>query len=139
MFNSKFILGLIFCVFCVLLSCKKHETLPELDALGNNMNPKSGTEYVKLDSTRVYNSTSKILKSYISIDATSISNMGFTWSQIHVYKNGNFATFFLNSGSNNKLFLDNVVSGQVLKFEFTVIDSNGRESKKSKLYTVIIP
>ena len=138
MFNSKFTLIFISCLFVFLFSCKKHDTLPELDALGNNMNPASGTEYVKLDSTRVYNNTTKILKSYVSIDANAISAMGFTWSKINVYKNGNSGTY-LSSVLTNKVFLDNVVSGQVLKFEFTVVDVNGRESKKSKLYTVIIP
>jgi hypothetical protein len=139
MLNHKFILIFFsFLVLC-LCSCKKedYETLPELD-LGNNMNPASGTEYVKLDSTRVYNNTTKILKSYVSIDANAISAMGFTWSRINVYKNGYNGTY-LSSILPNKVFLDNVVSGQIIKFEFTVVDINGRESKKSKPFTVTIP
>ncbi len=139
MFNSKFILGFIFFVFCILLSCKKHETLPELDSLGNDMNPKSGTEYIKLDSSRVYTTgLGKYLKGYISIDPAPIYNMGFTWSQVNVYRNGSFATFY-NSVSTHMNFTYSVVSGQVVKLEFTVLDGKGRESKKSKAFYVTIP
>lgn len=136
MFNSKFILIITSCIVLVFLSCKKYETLPELD-LGNNMNPEAGVEYVKLDSTRIYYAPNKILKSYVSIKSNLISDMGFTYIKINVYKNG-YLTGYLTPTS-VKTYLDNVVSGQVLKFEYTVVDSEGRESKKSMPFTVTIP
>ena len=137
--HSQFVLSVIFVFMLSLVSCKKHEMLPELDPLGNNMNPKSGIEYVKLDSSRVYTTgIGKYLKSYVSIDENAISAMGFTWSKINVYKNGNSGTF-LSSALTNKLFIDNVVSGQIMNFEFTVVETTGRESKKSKLFVVVIP
>lgn len=140
MLNRQIILIIVSCFLMSMYSCKKknYETLPELDSLGNNMNPASGTEYVKLDSTRVYNSTNKILKSNVSIDANAISAMGFTWAKINVYKNGYYSAY-LPSTLTTKMFLDNVVSCQVLKLEFTVVDINGRESKKSKQFVVTIP
>jgi hypothetical protein len=137
--HSQFLLSVIIVFMLFLVSCKKHEVLPELDPLGNNMNPKSGTEYVRLDSSRVYTTgTGKYLKSYVSIDANSISAMGFTWSKINVYKNGNSGTF-LPSTLTNKFFIDNVVSGQIMNFEFTVVETTGRESKKSKQFIVVVP
>jgi hypothetical protein len=139
MFNNKFVLVSFIFLVAFLFSCKKYDTLPELDALGNNMNPKSGTEYVSLDSSRIYNiGIGKYVKSYVSIDATSIQNMGFTWSQVKIYKNGVIFSVY-NSPTINKNFIINVVSGQVLNFEFSVVDINGRESKKSKIHKVIIP
>ncbi len=136
MFNSKFILIIISCIVLIFLSCKKYETLPELD-LGNNMNPEAGVEYVKLDSTRIYNAPNKILKSYVSIKANLISDMGFTYTKINVYKNGALGAYL--TPTSTKTYLDNVVSGQVLKFEYTVVDSEGRESKKSIPFIVTIP
>ena len=139
MLNNKFIL-IFLGLFCLAFtSCKKHDRLPEL-GLGNDMNPQVGVQYVKLDSTRIYNNTSgKILRSYVSIKSNLISDMGFTWSKINVYKNGYNSVYFLNPGTTIKSFLDNVVSGQVLKLEFTIVDGNGRESKKSIPYNVTIP
>ncbi len=137
MLNRKTILIFIFNCIIILSSCKKYDTLPDL-GIGNNMNPKAGVEYVQLDSTRIYNSSGKILKSYISVKANLITEMGKTYTRVNVYKNGSMTTYF-NSSSPNKFFLDNVVSGQVLKFEFTLIDDVGRESKKSIPYVVTIP
>lgn len=111
--------------------------MPDLGT-GNNMNPELGIEYVKLDSTRIYNSPGKILKSYISVKANLITEMGKVYTRVNVYKNGVNTTYF-NASTPNKFFLDNVVSGQVLTFEFTLIDDKGRESKKSIPYIVTIP
>lgn len=135
---SKFILVFISSLFVFTVSCKKHDTLPEL-GIGNNMNPIAGVEYVNLDSTRIYYAPGKKLKSYISIKENLISEMGFTWSKINVYKNGIFSVFFSNPGGTIKSFTDNVISGQVLQFEFTVVDTNGRESKKSIPYIITVP
>jgi len=136
MFNCKFILIITSCFVLVFLSCKKYETLPELD-LGNNMNPEAGIEYVKLDSTRIYYAPNKILKSYVSIKANLISDMGFAYKRINVYKNGLYGGYL--TPTSTKTYLDNVVSGQVLKFEYTVVDTDERESKKSLPYIVTIP
>lgn len=128
--------SLVFSLICLVLSnCTKHEPLPEL-GMGNEINPIANIEFVKLDSTRIYTTSSKYLKSYVGLNTTLVAKNGFVISKINVYKNGVNGTFLippLNS------FLMSVVSGQIIKFEFTLVDSQGRESKKSIPYSITIP
>ncbi|MCE3228925.1 MAG: hypothetical protein K0S32_3476 [Bacteroidetes bacterium] len=127
--------AIIILFFILLLSCKKHETLPELD-LGNDMNPQSGVQFAQIDSFRVISGI--ILKTYVGARIDLLSKMGVTVKRINVYKNGNpVSTTWVTL--NSKYYLDNVVSGQKMTFEYSIVDMSGRESKKTIPYTISVP
>lgn len=136
MLNYKYSLVILISILAsCFVGCKKYDTLPDLDQ-GNDFNPASGVEFVKLDSSRVYGSTTKTLKCYVGVKTALVNSNGFTVSRINVYKNGISGTYLTPPG--NAFVILYVTTGQVFNFEFTVVDSQGRESKKSRVYHVVI-
>jgi hypothetical protein len=115
--------------------CKKHPALPDLDE-GNDFNSSSGVEFVKLDSSRVYNGATKTLKCYVGVKTALVNSNGFSSNRVNVYRNGISGTFLI--APTYVFIINNVLPGQIYKFEFTLVDSQGRESKKSRMYQVVI-
>lgn len=136
MLNCKTTLGVILIVLAICLSsCKKHPALPD-PGQGNDFNPSSGVEFVRLDSSRVYNGGTKTLKCYVGVNSSLVSSNGFNVKRVNVYGNGTSGTFLIFP--TYVFVITNVLPGQVYKFEFTLVDSQGRESKKSRPYVVTI-
>jgi hypothetical protein len=125
---------LIFFLLVVFFSCKKHKALPEL-GLGNDLNPDSGVQYTQIDSFRIIGGS--LLKTYPGVRTDLLNPMGITAKKILVFKNGNAAA--TTTATPGQFFYDNVVSGQKMIFQFSIIDSQNRESKKSISYTIQIP
>ncbi len=142
MFYCKAIIFAVFS-FLVFTSCKKHETLPELEpikvipilpkvyAYGSNA-------MVKLDSATIKpwgTTTSFVLSPYVCI-SNILAQYATTYSKINVYNNN---TFYGSLPKPTKTFSKIVTSGQVFDYHFTLVDTAGLESVTSPHYTITIP
>lgn len=133
----------IFAICVFFIACEKHETLPDL---ANNQNivpppppPYGGNIMVILDSTRISQNVTAsnfILQVYVSVNQNVLQLLGLSYSKIRVYDNG--ATFG-NLPKPAKTFSKLVNSGEIYKYQFSMIDSVGAESIKSPTYAINIP
>lgn len=119
-----------------LSACSKHDDLPEL-GMGNKLNPTSGVNLAWVDSFYIYPGNT-LLKTYVNLDKKPFDEAGVTVSKIWVYKNGEAEakTWLLPKPG---YFLDNVKSGQIMRFQFTVANNAGDQTKKSPIYEIKIP
>ena len=122
-------------VVITLLGCKKNPPLPEL-GIGNDLNPESGVEIVKVESYQNnYYGSAKALQVYYSVNTALLSSLNLSVKNVKVYIDG--ALFAVATPTQTYTWAHtNIVSGQTYNYTYVVVTSDDRETKESKPYPV---
>ena len=128
---SKIHNSIIILLFSILLGCKKNEPLPEM-GMGNDLNPASGVNPVKLDSViNNYFGSTKSIKIYYKVDIALLNSLNTGLQGVKVYRDG---TYYTTANANQKYIWDymgGIVAGHTYVYDFIVVTTGGKETKPS--------